>query len=124
MTNVRTTILIIEDELEVRDNLEAFLEDENYSIIGTNSAEDAFIRLQSNNVDIAIVDLWLPGIDGTEFMIEAHEKYPKLKFLIYTGSVTWAIPNELREIGIKRANLVLKPIDDMNIIKDAILELG
>ena len=120
MTKTPTRILVVDDENSVRLSLLAFLEDMGYETYTSASAEDALIFLGSNKIDVAVVDIRLPNMDGNALICEVKKKIPEMKFLIHTGSVFYSLPEELIQLGIKREDVLIKPLKDMNILIDSI----
>src|SRR5437773_5040158 len=57
-------ILIVDDEASIRTTLGSILEDEGHKIIVCESGEEAITHFARDEFDLAILDLWLPGIDG------------------------------------------------------------
>jgi two-component system KDP operon response regulator KdpE len=57
---------VVDDEREIRRCLESSLEEKGYTVLAAESGEKALDVLKQNPVDVAIVDLLLPGIDGIE----------------------------------------------------------
>lgn len=107
-------VLIIDDEPNIRISLEAFLEDCGFEVDSRESAEEALDYLEHNQVQIAIVDLRLPEMNGDLFVQKAYAFTPDTKFIIHTGSVEYSISQELRDIGLNSENILLKPIPDLN----------
>lgn len=64
----KNTILIVEDEAEIRDMLKFSLERANYEVIEAETAEDALRALEEKIPDLLLVDWMLPGISGIEFL--------------------------------------------------------
>lgn len=64
--NKGARILVVDDEREIRRCLESSLEEKGYTVLAAESGEKALAVLKQNPVDVAIVDLLLPGIDGIE----------------------------------------------------------
>jgi two-component system KDP operon response regulator KdpE len=64
--NKGARILVVDDEREIRRCLESSLEEKGYTVLAAESGEKALDVLKQNPVDVAIVDLLLPGIDGIE----------------------------------------------------------
>lgn len=118
-----TTILVLDDEQMVRENLEAFLEDEGLLPITATNGEEALNVLEENNVHVGIIDMRLPGMAGSEFIIKAHAISPDTKFIVHTGSTNYKLPKELRDIGITHEDVFIKPLADMNIVLEAIKRL-
>ncbi|MBD3307353.1 response regulator [candidate division KSB3 bacterium] len=116
-------ILIIDDEDMVRLNLVDYLEDEGYRVMAVCSGESALALLRTRPYDTAIVDMRLPGMDGNSFIGEAHRLQPHLRYLIHTGSTTYALPPELQSLGITKDHIFFKPIHDMDTLVEAIENL-
>ena len=57
-------ILIIEDDVELRDLLLDFMEAEDFSVVGVSSAEEGIEFLDEGKARLILLDLMLPGIDG------------------------------------------------------------
>lgn len=90
-------VLVIDDEEGIRCSLKSFFEDEGFLVWTVSSAEAAEEFLDKNEVDIAIVDLRLPGIDGYQFIQKRYDINQNLRFIIYTGSPTETIFTNLSE---------------------------
>lgn len=114
------SVMIIDDEPLIRVNLAAFLEDESYEVRVACSGEQALEFLRVHPVDVAIVDLRLPGLDGNSFILEAARFCPDLRFLIHTGSMEYQVPFELMPLGVSARDVMLKPVRDMQLFVDEI----
>jgi len=113
-------VLVVDDEPGIRESLSDFLDDYEFDVFSAESAEQALKIVESENLDIAIVDLRLPGISGDTMILKSHGMRPDMKFLIHTGSVDYRLPDELKAIGMGSENLFLKPVPDLTVIIDAI----
>lgn len=73
-----TTILIVEDEKEINELITYYLQNENYDVIQCFSAEEALRNRRKEEVDLAILDVMLPGMNGFELCrkIRSQYKYP------------------------------------------------
>lgn len=113
-------ILVVDDEEMIRMNLKDFLEDEGFICETVESGEAGLEIIKNKSFDAAVVDMRLPGIDGNQFIIEAHKMKPEMKYLIHTGSSSYYIPDELKDIGICHSFLFIKPVKNMTLIGDAL----
>lgn len=120
MNDADCRILIIDDELSLLKSLVAFFEDEGFSVQGATSGEDALEILMMGKMDAVIIDMRLPGIDGNDTILKAHELQPSLRFLIHTGSTDYQIPNSLQRIGISKDSIFLKPLMDLSVLAEAV----
>jgi len=118
--DVPVKVLVVDDEPGIRESLSDFLDDYEFDVFSAESAEQALKIVESENLDIAIVDLHLPGISGDTTILKSHGLRPDMKFLIHTGSVDYRLPDELKAIGMGSENLFLKPVPDLTVIIDAI----
>ena len=116
-------VFIVDDESVVCSNVAAFLEDEGFTVFSALSGEEALDVLLKKNIDVAIVDMRLPGIDGDTLILKAHEVQPVLKFLIHTGSTNYFVSKSLEEIGVKNEHIFRKPLGDMSVLTKGILNL-
>ncbi|MGE0083988.1 MAG: response regulator [Desulfococcaceae bacterium] len=123
MNHPNLRILVVDDEDTIRLNLEAFLEDENYSVISVDNVADALKELASHNFDAGIIDIRLPDTDGNSLILEAHRIQPEMKFIIHTGSASYTLPEPLTAIGITSGQVFIKPVGDMNLLVQTIRRL-
>jgi len=123
MSDKNTSILIVDDEPGILANLEAFFEDEGFAVITAATGEAAVAILQNQSVDVAIVDMRLPGIDGNEVIRLALAAGLKTKFIIHTGSNEYRVPADFLSFGISRENVFLKPVKDMGVLSQAVCDL-
>ncbi len=113
-------ILVVDDENVVSTNLVAFLEDEGFSVLSAASGEEALALLAEQAVDVGIIDMRLPGIDGNTLILKAHAMQPLMKFLIHTGSANYSLPKRLSAIGLAPGQVFRKPLPDLSVLTRAI----
>lgn len=113
-------LLVLDDEPLIRMNLAAFLSDEGYQVHEAASAEAGLALLAEQAVDLVLVDLRLPGLDGASFMGMAHRLRPEVRFLIHTGSMEFRLPAELAALGLGHDDVFCKPLPDMAVLSRAI----
>lgn len=116
-------VLVVDDEDGVRKSLAAYLEDECFNVMESESGEDALVLVEKHPFDAGIIDMRLPGIDGNALILKAHEIQPNMKFLIHTGSTNYILPQDLIDIGVRAEHILMKPIPDMQTIVDSINRL-
>ncbi len=114
------SILVLDDDTHVRESLVINLEDEEFEVFEAESSEVALKFLDDKPVDLVIVDLRLPGMNGTEFITAASKKWPDIKFVIYTGSPEFSIPVDLARIPNVSNSVFLKPLPSCDVMIDEI----
>ena len=102
-----------------------FLEDENFNVICSNSAEEAYRLIEKENCTVAIVDLNLPGESGEDFIEKVHAMNlnPMVKFILQTGDLNYTISDKMVKCGLTEDNIVHKPVLSINIIEEKINQL-
>ena len=114
-------ILIVDDEPLVAENLEAFLEDEGMQVTSVGTGEEALELMESGaRWDVCVMDLRLPGIDGSIAIRSLHHHNPEMQFVIHTGSAAFSLPKDLRAMGISDLQLFRKPIEDMEKLAETV----
>ena len=62
----KNTILVVEDDLEIKTLIQFFLEKENFNVITAQNSGKALEMLQNNKPELVILDIMLPGLNGLE----------------------------------------------------------
>jgi two-component system response regulator VanR len=73
--NVTEKILIVDDEQEIADLLELYLVNENYTVYKFYTAREALSCIESSELDLAILDIMLPDINGLSICQKIREKH-------------------------------------------------
>ncbi len=68
-------ILVVDDEREIADLIEVYLQNENYTVFKSYTAEDALCCIETQELDLAILDIMLPGSDGFSLCKKIREKH-------------------------------------------------
>ena len=118
-----TTILVVDDDPAVLLNTCAYLEDEGYDVLQASTPQEALSIVEQEGPEVGIIDMRLPGMDGNELITMAHERNPRMQFIIHTGSTDYILPESLVTIGVTKGQVVHKPVPDMNVFIDVITKL-
>lgn len=118
------TILILDDEEMIRSSLRDYFEDIGWTAVLAESAEEAEQILSQRSVDYATVDLRLGGVNGADFALAAKRRFPATRILIFTGSFNFALSAAMIAEGFSEKNLLGKPIDSIDQIRDALLAIS
>src|SRR5918911_2660467 len=84
-TKTKGRILIVDDELVVRDSLGKWFTSEGYAALPVGGAREALEVIQQQEFDIALIDIKMPGMDGMELQARLKEADPDLTVVIMTG---------------------------------------
>ena len=85
MTDSMKHLLLVEDEAPLREALAEQLTDRGYAVEQAESGETAIAKLADFAFDVIITDLRLPGINGSEVLDHALDRYPDIVAIVVTG---------------------------------------
>ncbi len=66
MGHNRTTILVVDDEENIQELIRYNLEKSGYHVVSSGTGSDALTIINAGNIDLVVLDLMLPDIDGVE----------------------------------------------------------
>lgn len=78
-------IMVVDDEESIRRSLSGVLKDEGFEVILAKDGADTLKKLAANLPDLVLLDIWMPGMDGTEVLQEIKSRYPSLQVIMISG---------------------------------------
>jgi two-component system nitrogen regulation response regulator NtrX len=105
---VTPTILIVDDEPGVRSALGGVLRDEGYVVEAVASGEECLERVTRGGVDLIMLDVWLPGMDGLATFARLRERQVDAQVVIISGHGN--IESAVRAIKMGAFDFVEKPL--------------
>jgi DNA-binding NtrC family response regulator len=102
-------LLLIDDESDFRNTLLKRLQRRNVDVHGVESGEAALAWLANERVDVAILDVRMPGMDGIETLRQIKSRYPLVEVIMLTGHASMEAAIEGMEIGA--FDYLMKPMD-------------
>ena len=109
-------ILIVDDQPQNIDLLEAYLTPQNYEIVAATSGEEALKKLSGNLIDLILLDVMMPGMDG--FEVIRRVRRDNTQRLLPIILVTTLRETEDRVKGIEAGcdDFISKPVDKMELL--------
>ena len=103
-------IMVADDEPSVRGVLRDLILalGEEYIVYSAADSFEALHMLQSLPLDLALVDIFMPGLNGFELLKETHGKYPKVMMVVITGQPSYKMVLEALRLGA--TDFLAKPI--------------
>jgi CRP/FNR family cyclic AMP-dependent transcriptional regulator len=117
MNSISKTILIIEDDLDIRENTAELLELEGYWVFTASNGEDGVRMVRTVKPDIIICDIVMPGMDGYAVFHELQnsEETKDIRFIFSTAQ---SQKNEIERARQMGAGIyLLKPFDEKQLIR-------
>jgi len=105
---MKPTILIVDDEPGVRTALSGVLRDEEYTVEAVSSGEECLERLTRGPVDLIVLDVWLPGMDGLATLARLRERQVDAQIVLISGHGN--IESAVRAIKLGAFDFVEKPL--------------
>jgi DNA-binding NtrC family response regulator len=102
-------MLIVDDELSVRDSLGKWFREEGYAVTTAENASDALTQLAEQKWDVALVDIKMRGTDGIELQRRMHEIDPNLIVVMMTGYAS--VETAVAALKNGAYDYVTKPLD-------------
>ena len=116
------SVLIIDDEAEIRESLQTLLEMEAFEVETAVSGEDGLAQMADHPFDLVLLDLALPGRDGMEILAEIRSHDARLPVIMITAYGT--VENAVRAMQSGAANFVQKPWDNEKLLADVRAAVG
>jgi DNA-binding NtrC family response regulator len=110
------SILIIDDEVAIRESLETLLEFEGYSVESAETGEDGLARLSEQTFDLVLLDFALPDRNGLEILGDIRTRDSHLAVIMITAYGT--LDNAVRAMQQGATNFIQKPWDNEKLLAD------
>ena len=107
--SIQGRLLIVDDELSVRDSLTKWFREEGYDVGMGDSANEALTRMAESKWDAALVDIKMRGTDGIELQRRIHEIDPELTVIMMTGYAS--VETAVTALKNGAYDYVTKPLD-------------
>ena len=108
MTTTPERILVVDDEPGVRSVLEGILRDEGYQVATAASGEEGLEALEASSFDAVLLDVWLPGKDGLETLLQLRERRIDAEVVMISGHGT--IDTAVRATKLGAFDFIEKPL--------------
>jgi len=78
-------ILVVDDEKSILDSLAGILSDEGFEPVCAGSAEEGLKMIDEEEIDLVLLDIWMPGMDGLAALEEIKRRDPVLPVIMISG---------------------------------------
>ena len=114
MSNHEGSILVVDDEPAIRENLEILLTEANYKVTLAENGEEGLKKAESELFDLVLLDVMMPDKDGIEVLRELRQFSPETAIVMITAYGT--IENAVSAIKAGAADYVTKPWDNEKLL--------
>jgi len=116
------SVLIVDDEAEIRESLETLLQMEGFEVETAASGEEGLIQIGERPFDLVLLDLALPGRDGLDILADIHSRDTHLPVIMITAYGT--VENAVRAMQAGAVNFIQKPWDNEKSLADVRAAVG
>lgn len=102
------SVLVIDDETNIRKTLEGVLSDDGYDVILAGDGAQGLEVFSRSFVDAVLLDVWMPGMDGIETLKKIREAYPIVPVIMISGHGT--IDTAVKAVKMGAFDFIEKPI--------------
>jgi len=113
MTLLAANILIVDDEQAIADLIEVYLKNKNYNVFKFYNGKDALNCIEKEKVDLAILDVMLPDVDGFSICQQIREKY---KFPVIMLTAKEEEIDKITGLTLGADDYVTKPFKPLELI--------
>lgn len=107
MTDIN--IMLVDDEQRFLFTTQKLLEKKGYKVKTASSGTDALEILKNHNIQIVILDIKMPGMDGIATLKKIKHDFPLIEVIILTGHGT--VESAVEGVKLGAANYLIKPVD-------------
>jgi len=107
-------ILVVDDDNRILESLKDILESEGYTVETTKTGEEAVKRNKNNFFDMALLDIKLPGIQGTELLEILHRESPRMVKIMMTGFPS--LENAIASLKFGADAYIMKPVNPEKLL--------
>src|SRR5438094_7296856 len=107
-------VLVVDDERNIRRTLTMVLEGEGYSVDSLESAEELLPRLGAQPIDLIILDVRLPGMDGIAALERIREEHAEIPVVMISGHAT--LEEAVRAMAIGASDFMEKPLSRERVL--------
>jgi DNA-binding NtrC family response regulator len=115
-------VLIIDDEMAIRESLQILLEDEGYTVDSAQDGDEGLTMLDTDSFDLVLLDFQLPGRNGLEILREIRDRDPGTAVIMITAYGT--PENAVAAIQGGASNFIAKPWANEKLAADVRSAIG
>ena len=115
MKTLLTSILVVDDDAGVRTMLSKVLSDEGYLVEAVENGKQAVKTCEKSFFDVALIDIELPDMKGTELLNKLKRMRPKMIRIIITGHPS--LETAMKAVNERADGYVLKPFEVSELLQ-------
>ena len=114
MTEIKSRILIVEDDENIRTTMKNILQQSGYETDTAKTGEEAELKAKARFYNLALLDIKLPDMEGTQLLAKLHADTPKMVKIMVTGYPS--LENAMEALNQGADAYVTKPVKAEKIL--------
>ncbi len=111
------TVLIVDDDPKMLDLLKHYLRDEQVNVLSAQDGEEGIELFDANPIDLVIIDIFMPNMDGIQTIMEVKQKNPSSKILVISGGGEFTGLEYLKQAkALGAAEALVKPFTQQDFL--------
>ncbi len=115
MIEDKPSILIVEDDANIRETLSTILQKKGYNTDTAKNGSEAIQKSKAKFFNMALLDIKLPDTDGTKLLTTMHENLPKMVKIMITGYPS--LRNAVESLNYGADAYVIKPVKPEKLLE-------
>lgn len=115
---MKARLLVIDDEVMVRDSMVAYLEDSGYQVEAVDSGLSGLAVLERHKIDLILCDLRMPNLDGLEVLQQVKERAENIPVIVVSGA--GVMEDVVQALRLGASDYLVKPILDMAMLEHSV----
>lgn len=111
----KKSILIVDDDKAILQSLKAFLQSKDYSVDTAETGREAMEKSEARYYNLALLDIKLPDMEGTELLTEMHRETPRMMKIMITGHPS--LENAVEALNLGADAYIMKPVDPEELLE-------
>jgi DNA-binding NtrC family response regulator len=108
LTQGKASILIVEDDYNIRQTLSTILQQKGYKTDTAKNGQEAIQKSKTKFFNLALLDIKLPDMEGTKLLTTMHKSLPKMMKIMVTGYPS--LKNATEALNLGADAYIIKPV--------------
>lgn len=115
MSQSKKRILVVDDDEDILETLKSLLTKKGYFVDTANKGETAIKLSESNPYNLALLDVVLPDMDGTQLLVKLKQTMPRMRKIMITGHASF--DNAVRAVNMGADGYLIKPVSPPELLR-------
>ena len=111
----KVRVIIVDDDRDILKSLKDILQSKGYNVEMAETGQSAIEKTKTKYFNLALLDIKLPDIEGTELLARIHREKPKMMKIMITGYPS--LDNAVKALNLGADAYIMKPVNPEHLLK-------